>query len=46
MRVLFTGGAASTLLPTLIIKLSKGIITLAIIGWMIKYLPENQGFLL
>lgn len=38
--VLFTGGAAVTLLPTLIIKLVTGIITVAIIAWMIKYLPE------
>jgi len=38
--VLLTGGAAVTLLPTLIIKLVSGVITIAIIAWMIKYLPE------
>jgi len=44
--VLLTGGAAVMLLPTLIIKLVTGIITAAIIGWMIKYLPEILASLL
>jgi len=38
--VLITGGAAITLLPTLIIKLATGVVTAAIIAWMIKYLPD------
>lgn len=38
--VLITGGTAITLLPTLIIKLATGVVTAAIIAWMIKYLPD------
>ena len=37
--VIFTGASAAIFLPNIATKIASGIITVAIVGWAISYLP-------